>query len=371
MIAAGPGKAVARPVSIQTRERPDATRARPDLCGGSRCLGAGTRDDRGSRLLPDLRAHPGPACCWPRAADAIGLQVPSLAEIGGFLFVAAAFLALPATLRAAGHVRVTMLAKALPEGAAPPADDPGSRRRAGARLFRHLAFLAPDARQLELQLRLVRNDPDPALDPAGGHDAGHGDLRAGAARRTAGGGHGEHPGLRRRRTRNARSTTEGTELDLFTLSLILVAVLFFCLALGLWVGFSLMAVGLVAMALATPAPVGAVFATKAWAALNIWDLTALPMFIWMGEILFRSRLSSDMFRGLRPSRGGCRAGFSTSTSWAARSSPPSPARRPPPRRRSGGCRCRSCARGATTTAWRSARWRAPARSASSSRPRSS
>ncbi len=50
--------------------------------------------------------------------DAIGLQVPSLAEIGGFLFVAAAFLALPATLRAAGHVRVTMLAKALPEAAA-------------------------------------------------------------------------------------------------------------------------------------------------------------------------------------------------------------------------------------------------------------
>ena len=46
--------------------------------------------------------------------DAIGFQVPSLAEIGGFLFVGAAFLALPATLRAAGHVRVTMLAQALP-----------------------------------------------------------------------------------------------------------------------------------------------------------------------------------------------------------------------------------------------------------------
>ena len=45
---------------------------------------------------------------------AIGVQVPSLAEIGGFLFVGAAFLALPATLKAAGHVRVTMLAQALP-----------------------------------------------------------------------------------------------------------------------------------------------------------------------------------------------------------------------------------------------------------------
>ena len=47
-------------------------------------------------------------------AEALGLQVPSLAEIGGFLFVGAAFLALPATLRSAGHVRVTMLARALP-----------------------------------------------------------------------------------------------------------------------------------------------------------------------------------------------------------------------------------------------------------------
>ena len=37
-----------------------------------------------------------------------GFAIPSLAEIGGFLFVASAFLALPATLRAAGHVRVTL-----------------------------------------------------------------------------------------------------------------------------------------------------------------------------------------------------------------------------------------------------------------------
>ncbi|CAN5778752.1 TRAP transporter small permease [soil metagenome] len=43
----------------------------------------------------------------------VGISVPSLAEIGGFLFVAAAFLALPATLRAAGHVRVTLLLRFL------------------------------------------------------------------------------------------------------------------------------------------------------------------------------------------------------------------------------------------------------------------
>ncbi|MDZ7710755.1 MAG: TRAP transporter large permease subunit [Roseovarius sp.] len=85
-----------------------------------------------------------------------------------------------------------------------------------------------------------------------------------------------------------------------TLALVLVGILFGCLALGLWVGFALIAVGLAAMLMASSAPVELVFATKVWGALNIWDLTALPMFIWMGEILFRSRLSSDMFSGLAP-----------------------------------------------------------------------
>lgn len=84
------------------------------------------------------------------------------------------------------------------------------------------------------------------------------------------------------------------------LALALVACLFACLLAGLWVGFALMAVGFVAMELTRPGLAGAVFATKIWGSLNIWDLTALPMFVWMGEILFRSRLSSDLFRGLAP-----------------------------------------------------------------------
>ncbi len=89
-------------------------------------------------------------------------------------------------------------------------------------------------------------------------------------------------------------------MDLMTLSLLLVVVLFGLLLSGLWVGFSLMAVALVAMEITRPGLAGAVFATKVWGSLNVWDLTALPMFIWMGEILFRSRLSSDLFRGLAP-----------------------------------------------------------------------
>lgn len=89
-------------------------------------------------------------------------------------------------------------------------------------------------------------------------------------------------------------------MEIATLAPLLVIVLFGALAAGLWVGFALIAVGLVAMLAAAPAPPSLVFATKVWGGLSVWDLTALPMFIWMGEILVRSRLSSDMFSGLAP-----------------------------------------------------------------------
>jgi tripartite ATP-independent transporter DctM subunit len=43
-----------------------------------------------------------------------------------------------------------------------------------------------------------------------------------------------------------------------------------------------------------------VLATKIWGNSASWELAALPLFIWMGEILFRTRLSEEMFRGLAP-----------------------------------------------------------------------
>ncbi|WP_417686219.1 TRAP transporter large permease [Roseibium sp.] len=72
------------------------------------------------------------------------------------------------------------------------------------------------------------------------------------------------------------------------------------LATGIWVAVALFGVALGAMMLLVSAPTGPVLATTVWGAANSWDLTALPMFIWMGEILFRSRLSEDMFAGLSP-----------------------------------------------------------------------
>ena len=55
----------------------------------------------------------------------------------------------------------------------------------------------------------------------------------------------------------------------------------------------------------TPAPVGSLLASTLWDASWNWALTALPLFIWMGEILFRTRLSSEMFKGLAPMLSIC------------------------------------------------------------------
>lgn len=83
-------------------------------------------------------------------------------------------------------------------------------------------------------------------------------------------------------------------------SLVLIASLLLLLAAGVWVSLALVASGLVALLLFTDAPAGIIFATKSWDASANWALTALPLFIWMGEILYRTRLAEDMFSGLGP-----------------------------------------------------------------------
>jgi tripartite ATP-independent transporter DctM subunit len=77
-------------------------------------------------------------------------------------------------------------------------------------------------------------------------------------------------------------------------------VLFLLLGTGVWVGLALLGVAYVGMELFTVRPAGDAMATIIWRSSSSWTLTALPLFIWMGEILFRTRLSEDMFRGLSP-----------------------------------------------------------------------
>ncbi|MEE4240603.1 MAG: TRAP transporter large permease subunit [Desulfopila sp.] len=85
-----------------------------------------------------------------------------------------------------------------------------------------------------------------------------------------------------------------------TMMIFLMILLFVLLGSGIWVAFSLMMVGMVGIMFFTGAPTGDILATTVWGAGNSWSLAALPLFIWMGEILFRSRLSEDMFAGLSP-----------------------------------------------------------------------
>jgi len=63
---------------------------------------------------------------------------------------------------------------------------------------------------------------------------------------------------------------------------------------------TLLCVGFIAMHFFTGSPAGPLMATTVWGSSASWALTALPLFIWMGEILFRTRVSEDMFRGLAP-----------------------------------------------------------------------
>ena len=83
-------------------------------------------------------------------------------------------------------------------------------------------------------------------------------------------------------------------------SLVLGGLLLLLLATGFWIALSLLTVGMVLMALFTTAPTGSLIASTLWDSSWNWALTALPLFIWMGEILFRSNLSRNMFEGLAP-----------------------------------------------------------------------
>ncbi|WP_372612694.1 TRAP transporter large permease [Aquicoccus sp.] len=89
-------------------------------------------------------------------------------------------------------------------------------------------------------------------------------------------------------------------MDYFISISIFLFVLFFLLGSGVWVGLALMGVAWVGMELFTTRPVGDAMITKIWSSSASWTLTALPLFIWMGEVLYRTRLSEDMFKGLSP-----------------------------------------------------------------------
>ena len=81
---------------------------------------------------------------------------------------------------------------------------------------------------------------------------------------------------------------------------VLIGLMLALLAGGVWIGLALMAIGILGMLGFTPRAPGDGMAVAIWSHGSSWTLTALPLFLWMGEILFRTKLSEDMFKGLSP-----------------------------------------------------------------------
>jgi tripartite ATP-independent transporter DctM subunit len=88
-------------------------------------------------------------------------------------------------------------------------------------------------------------------------------------------------------------------MDALITTLLIVA-LFALLGSGVWIGLALAGVAWIGMTLFSSRPAGDAMAVTVWGTASSWTLTALPLFVWMGEILFRTRLSQDMFKGLAP-----------------------------------------------------------------------
>ena len=88
-------------------------------------------------------------------------------------------------------------------------------------------------------------------------------------------------------------------MDILTAALLIV-LLIAVLASGFWIGLALLGVAVFAMQVFTSRPVGDSMVFTIWGGTSSWTLTALPLFLWMGEILFRSRLTADLFKGLAP-----------------------------------------------------------------------
>lgn len=89
-------------------------------------------------------------------------------------------------------------------------------------------------------------------------------------------------------------------MDEFYLTIFFIVILLFFLGSGIWVALSMIGVSTIGMMLFTTRPVGDAMATTIWGTASSWTLAALPLFVWMGEILFRTNLSENLFKGLAP-----------------------------------------------------------------------
>ena len=89
-------------------------------------------------------------------------------------------------------------------------------------------------------------------------------------------------------------------MELIEIAGLLLVFMFALLAGGVWIALTLAITGFICFAFFTGTPPGKNLFTAFWSSSSSWTLAALPMFVWMGEILFRTKLSQEMFDGLAP-----------------------------------------------------------------------
>ena len=89
-------------------------------------------------------------------------------------------------------------------------------------------------------------------------------------------------------------------MDIALISIILIIAMLLMLLSGVWVSLTLTGLAILGLLLVENSSIGLLLGTSSWSATTGWSLTALPLFIWMGEILFRTSLSEDLFQGLSP-----------------------------------------------------------------------
>src|SRR6186713_2517981 len=85
-----------------------------------------------------------------------------------------------------------------------------------------------------------------------------------------------------------------------TIASILFALLLVLLFGGVWIAISLAAVAWFGLQFFTSTPPDVNLFQSFWGSSASWTLAALPLFVWMGEILYRTKLSEEMFEGLSP-----------------------------------------------------------------------
>src|SRR5690606_16413424 len=146
---------------------------------------------------------------------------------------------------------------------------------------------------VRVQRHLHRHRRLAAVDPAAVDGHRLADPAGGIRRRD--GGRAARPSRRCSGRRNA-----ARRMSEVTVTALLVVALFALLGSGVWIGLALSGVAWIAMELFSSRPAGDAMAVTIWGSASSWTLTALPLFVWMGEILFRTRLSADMFKGLAP-----------------------------------------------------------------------